>query len=58
MSEKVQKYRCMACGEIVVPNPDGSCPVCGAPAELLVPVDERKRGQPRFLIQVEVEERF
>lgn len=36
----VQKYRCTICGEIVVPNPDGTCPICGAPFEALVPVDE------------------
>jgi rubrerythrin len=38
--KKVQKYRCTICGAIVVPNPDGSCPVCGAPGDMLVPVDE------------------
>jgi rubrerythrin len=37
---KIQKYRCKVCGAIVVPNPDGTCPVCGAPFEMLVPVDE------------------
>ena len=40
MPEKVQKYRCLICGEIVVPNEDGSCPICGADADSLVPVDE------------------
>ena len=35
-----QKYRCIVCGAIVTPNPDGTCPVCGAPREMLVPVDE------------------
>ncbi len=40
MPMKVQKYRCSVCGEIVVPNEDGNCPICGAPMELLVPVDE------------------
>ena len=35
-----EKKRCLACGEIVEPNPDGSCPICGAPAEMLVPVEE------------------
>jgi rRNA maturation endonuclease Nob1 len=38
--KKVQKYRCTICGAIVIPNPDGSCPVCGAPGDMLVPVDE------------------
>ncbi len=38
--KKVQKYRCKVCGAIVIPNPDGSCPVCGAPKEMLVPVDD------------------
>jgi rubrerythrin len=40
MAEKVQKYRCTICGAIVIPNPDGSCPVCGAPKEALIPVDD------------------
>ncbi len=40
MEGKVQKYRCLVCGEIVVPNEDGTCPICGAPFEDLVPVDE------------------
>ncbi len=35
-----QKYLCKVCGMIVTPNPDGSCPICGAPFEMLVPVDE------------------
>lgn len=38
--KKVQRYRCKICGSIVIPNPDGSCPVCGAPFDMLVPVDE------------------
>lgn len=38
--KKPVKYRCMACGEIVEPNPDGSCPMCGAPGEFLIPLDE------------------
>lgn len=38
--KKVQKYRCKICGMIVEANPDGSCPICGAPGEELVPVDE------------------
>ena len=38
--KKVQKYRCLLCGEIVVPNPDGTCPICGAGADDLVPVDD------------------
>lgn len=32
------KYLCKMCGQIVEPLPDGSCPVCGAPREMLVPV--------------------
>ena len=40
MPETVQKYRCLLCGEIVIPNEDGSCPICGADADQLVPVDE------------------
>ncbi len=38
MSEK--KYRCKICGQIVTPLPDGSCPICGAPVEMLVEVDD------------------
>ncbi len=36
----MQKYRCLVCGQIVVPTEDGVCPICGAPMEMLVPVDE------------------
>ena len=42
--EEVQYYRCELCGEIVIPNPDGSCPICGAGEEYLVPCD--KDGNP------------
>lgn len=35
-----KKYRCTVCGEEVTPNEDGSCPICGAPAEMLEPVEE------------------
>ncbi len=38
--KKVQKYRCQICGMIVEANPDGSCPICGADKDMLVPVDE------------------
>ena len=31
------KYRCAICGQIVTPLPDGSCPICGAPKEMLKP---------------------
>ena len=37
--EKVQKYKCLVCGEIVVPV-DGVCPICGAGEDMLVPVDD------------------
>lgn len=45
------KFRCKLCGQLVKPNPDGSCPLCGAPKDLLVFVrdqddeefEERKR---------------
>ena len=40
METKAKKYRCTVCGAIVTPNPDGSCPLRGAPFELLVPVDD------------------
>jgi len=30
------KYRCKICGQKVKPLPDGSCPICGAPADMLV----------------------
>ncbi len=35
-----QKYRCKICGQIVTPLPDGSCPICGAPSDMLVPVSD------------------
>lgn len=30
-----EKKLCKLCGQIVTPLPDGSCPICGAPAEML-----------------------
>ena len=42
--EEVKYYKCMLCGEIVVPNEDGTCPICGAGPEDLVPCD--KDGNP------------
>ena len=47
MAEKVQKYRCLVCGMIVEANPDGSCPICGADKDSLVPVDEDGTNQER-----------
>jgi len=41
----MQKYRCSRCGQIVVPNEDGSCPVCGAPKEKLRPLTEAESRQ-------------
>lgn len=38
--EKTQKYKCLLCGEIVIPNEDGTCPICGAPFDQLVKVDD------------------
>lgn len=38
--EPGRKYRCTICGQIVTALADGSCPICGAPFEMLVPVDE------------------
>lgn len=35
-----QKYVCNMCGQVVTPLPDGSCPVCGASKEFLVPVQD------------------
>ena len=35
------KYLCKMCGQIVEPLPDGSCPVCGAPREMLVPAPDQ-----------------
>lgn len=35
-----KKYRCKICGQLVEPLPDGSCPICGAPSEMLVPADD------------------
>lgn len=36
-----QKYVCKICGQTVSKLPDGSCPVCGAPEEMLVPVPDK-----------------
>ena len=36
-----EKYRCKICGQIVTPLPDGSCPICGAPVEMLVPMPDK-----------------
>ncbi|HOC80374.1 MAG TPA: radical SAM protein [Bacilli bacterium] len=41
----MQKYRCLRCGQIVVPNEDGTCPVCGAPKEKLRPLPEPAKPQ-------------
>ena len=35
-----KKYICKICGQVVTPLPDGSCPVCGAPKEMLEPLEE------------------
>lgn len=35
------KYLCKICGQVVTPLPDGSCPVCGAPKEMLVPMRDK-----------------
>jgi len=35
----VEKYRCQICGQVVTPAADGSCPICGAPHEMLVKID-------------------
>lgn len=34
-----EKYRCQICGQVVTPAADGSCPICGAPHEMLVKLD-------------------
>lgn len=41
-----QKYRCKICGQVVEPLPDGSCPICGAPKEMLVLVREDEEEEP------------
>ncbi len=33
-----KKFKCKICGQKVKPLPDGSCPVCGAPHEMLTPI--------------------
>lgn len=38
---KEEKFRCKICGQVVTPAADGSCPICGAPKAMLVPVSER-----------------
>jgi rubrerythrin len=40
MAEKPKKYKCLICGQIVEPNEDGTCPICGAGEDMLVPVDD------------------
>ena len=42
--EDVKYYKCMLCGQIVELTPDGTCPICGASEEYLVPCD--KDGNP------------
>lgn len=39
------KYRCKICGQVVTPLPDGSCPICGAPAEMLVLVHDKDEDE-------------
>lgn len=39
MTEK--KAHCQVCGQVVTPAPDGSCPICGAPKEMLVPLRDK-----------------
>lgn len=36
-----EKYRCKICGQLVTPLADGSCPICGAPREMLVLEQDR-----------------
>ena len=33
---KEQKYLCKVCGQLIKPTPAGTCPLCGAPREMLV----------------------
>ncbi len=33
---KGQKCLCKVCGQLVTPTPAGTCPLCGAPREMLV----------------------
>lgn len=33
---KGQKYLCKVCGQLVTPTPAVTCPLCGAPREMLV----------------------
>lgn len=35
-----EKYRCKICGQVVTPLADGSCPICGAPREMLVLIQD------------------
>ena len=39
------KYHCTICGQIVTPLPDGSCPICGAPREMLKPYIDKDDEQ-------------
>lgn len=36
-----KKARCKVCGQVVKPSPDGSCPICGAPKEMLIPLPDK-----------------
>lgn len=44
MAEEVKYYRCALCGEIITPDENGNCPICGAGPEYLEPCD--KDGNP------------
>lgn len=36
-----EKFKCKICGQIVTPLPDGSCPICGAPEDMLTKVSDQ-----------------
>jgi len=38
---RIQKYRCKICGQLITPNPDHTCPLCGAPKEFLIPIRDK-----------------
>lgn len=40
--DTTKKYLCTVCGQVVTPNEDGTCPICGAPFELLEPVEDER----------------
>lgn len=41
---KEVKAKCKICKQIVTPLPDGSCPICDAPREMLIILRDKDEG--------------